>query len=130
MAKYVEILNGNIILASKAKYLEHFLPKLKGLMFTLPLRKGKGIILVAPGEGILETMIHMLFVFYPLDIVWLDSNYEVVDFRKMIMPFTPFVAPNKPAKYVLELSHGSIKHIKIGDKLMFKDLEEPKSKHI
>jgi len=128
--KHVEILNDNIILASKAKYLEHLLPKLKGLMFTLPLVKGRGIVLVASKEGILETMIHMLFVFYPLDIVWLNSNYEVVDFRKMIMPFTPFVAPNNPAKYVIELPHGSIKHIKIGDKLTFKDLEKNKSKHI
>ncbi len=122
MTKYVEILNKNIILASKAKYYDHFLPKLKGLMFTLPLRRGHGIVLVASKEGILETMIHMLFVFYPLDIVWLNSDFEVVDLRKMIMPFTPFVAPIKPAKYVIELPHGSLKHIKIGDKLIFKEL--------
>jgi len=59
-------------------------------------------------------MIHMLFVFFPLDVVWLDENMRVVDVQKG-NPFDLLLIPKKKAKYVLELNAGS--GIKIKDKL-------------
>lgn len=120
--RYYEIINKNIILADKAKYFDNFFFKAKGLMFTRPLRRGHGLILVAPNEGILETTIHMLFVFYPVDIIWLNSEKIVVDIKQKVLPFIPWIIPKEPAKYVVELPINTAKHIRIGDKLDFTEV--------
>ena len=72
-----------------------------GLMFRR-LKKGNSIVLTCLNEGIFSSAIHMLFVFYPLDIVWLDENKIVVD-KKTVKPFTLFAYPKKPARYIVEM---------------------------
>ncbi len=119
MTKYVEVRCGNVVLASKAKYLDNFWFKARGLMFSMPLKKGSGLVLVSKDEGILETTIHMLFVFYPIDILWVNSGMEVVDIKRNVLPFIPFISPRKPAKYVIELPRKACLGIKIGNKIRF-----------
>jgi len=120
--KFFEIIKDNIILADKAKLYEKFFFKARGLMFSMPLKKGKAIILEAEEEGILSTTIHMLFVFFPIDVVWVNIEKKVVDIKKNVMPFTPWLCPKNPAKYVIELPRNTIKHVKIGDALLFNEL--------
>lgn len=126
MVKYVDVYKEDILIA-KTKYLTNFLLKLKGLMFCKSLNKEEGIILVANNEGIFDTAIHMFFVFFPIDVVWLNKNLEVVDYKRNIKPFTPFIKPKKSAKYILELPINSTQNLSLGDKLNFKYL---KSKYI
>lgn len=121
MKKY-EILKGNILIADRAKLYKDFFFKAKGLMFSTPLRRGRGIILEASEEGIFETTIHMLFVFFPIDVVWLDSNKTVVDVKRSVMPFVPWLSPCKPAKYVVEIKRGASKSICVGDRLEFREV--------
>ena len=113
----LKILNKNVIIADKIKYYNNFFSKAKGLMFTRPLRKGQAIVLEAKKEGVSETTVHMFFVFYSIDIIWLNSNKEVVDIRKSAFPFAPWIAPKKAAKYIIELKKGAAKQIKLGDRL-------------
>ena len=115
----LKILNKNIIIADEVKHYKSFFSKAKGLMFTMPLRKGQAIILEAKKESISKTTIHMLFVFYSIDIVWLNSNKEVVDIKESATPFIPWIAPKKAAKYIIELPRGTAKQIKLGDRLAF-----------
>ena len=61
----------------------------------------------------------MLFVFFPIDVVWLDQDKKVVDFKKNVKPFTPFVVPRKPAHYVVELPKQTIRNLNIGDQFRF-----------
>ena len=60
--------------------------------------------------------LHMLFVFYKLDIVYINKNMEVIKILKKIKPFIPYVKPIK-CKYLLELKE--CKNVKIGNKLIF-----------
>lgn len=53
----------------------------------------------------------MFFVFYPIDVIFLDENYKVVDFKEDFKPFT-FYTSKKPAKYIIELKSGVIKNTK------------------
>lgn len=78
-------------------------------MFSKRLRKGEGVILINSEESIVNTAIHTFFVFFPIDVIWLDKNRKIVDFRKNVKPFTPLVVPKKAAKYVVEMAVGSIK---------------------
>ncbi len=114
-----EIHNQNIVLADNAKHHKDFFFKARGLMFRKPLRKGQAMILESTNEGILDTTIHMLFVFYPIDVIWLNSNKEVVDIKKSVIPFIPWLSPKAAAKYVIELRKGTAKHVNIGDILKF-----------
>jgi uncharacterized membrane protein (UPF0127 family) len=90
----------------------------KGLMFTLPI-KNKGLIFDFPKKTL--AMLHMLFVFYPIDILWLDENKKVVDIRFCALPFWPLIIPKRKSKYVIELPVKTIKKSKtqIGDKIEF-----------
>ena len=95
---------------------------MKGLMFTSPLEQGEGLLLVREKESIAQTTIHMLFVFYPIDVLWLDAKKKVVDKRENVKPFTLFILPRKAAQYILEFPQGAGKNIKIGDGLEFKEI--------
>jgi len=88
--------------------------KVFGLMFS----KQKNILLEAGYEGILSSSIHMLFVFFPIDVVWLDKNKKIVDI-KTAYPFQIISMPKKPAKYILELKKGKGKLFRTGNKLKF-----------
>jgi len=85
-----------------------------GLMFS----KQKNILLEAEYEGVISSAIHMLFVFFPIDVIWLNKKKEVVDI-KTAYPFQLFLAPKKPAKYILELKKGKGKLFRTGNKLKF-----------
>jgi uncharacterized membrane protein (UPF0127 family) len=106
--------NNNLL--AKAKVCRSMFSRFRGLMFTKKLKPNTGILLVSDNENILKTSIHMLFVFYPIDILWLDKNLKIVD-KKTIKPFTINHRPKSPAKYVLELPAGTAKFLSIGEKL-------------
>ena len=63
----------------------------------------------------------------PLDIIWLDKNWQVVDFVAFAQPQAgrpdeelPVYRPKTPARYVLELSGGTVEKIrgfKIGSRV-------------
>ena len=101
----------------KAHYAETFFEKARGLMFAVP-PKNKGLLIDCNKESRLGSSIHMLFVFFPLDILWLNSKKKIVDIRH-VFSFMPFAMSRKPTKYVLELPSGYGKKFKIGEKLRF-----------
>lgn len=62
--------------------------------------------------------IHMLFVFFPIDVLFLDKNQRVVDIKKSFKQFT-YYKPKAKAKYVVELPVGRLNDTLIGDKILF-----------
>ena len=75
-----------------------FWKKLRGLMLSKP----KNIVLVLEKETRIGAMIHMFFVFYSIDVYWLNNEFEVVDKRINLKPFR-FAMPCEKAKYIVEL---------------------------
>jgi uncharacterized protein len=90
--------------------------KAKGLMFKTKVEKP----LIFPFDNERKRALHMLFVFCPIDVLFLWKDKKVVDMKEDFRPFT-FYTPKKPCQYVVELSQGSIKKSKtrIGDKIAF-----------
>jgi uncharacterized membrane protein (UPF0127 family) len=115
----MEIINNGVILADNVRYCKDIFSKTRGLMFRRKLKQGQGLILVADEESIYQTTIHMMFVFFPIDVIWLNKQKEVVDIKQNIKSFQPLITPRAPAKYVLELPVGTAKNIKLGDQLKF-----------
>jgi len=64
--------------------------------------------------------LHMFFVFFPIDVLFLDKNRKVVDMKRDFMPFT-FYTPKKPCQYIIEIAQGSIarSQTEIGDEISF-----------
>ena len=61
---------------------------------------------------------------FPLDIIWMDSDYKVVDLIQDVKPdsYPNSIVPEKSALYVLETNSGWIKenNIKIGSQAFLK----------
>ena len=106
----------NKIIAADFKLCDDNYSKFIGLMFSR--RQGKALIFKFSKERIIA--LHMFFVFYPIDVLFLDKNKIVVDKKENFRPFTLYNSKNK-AMYAIELSDGTIKRTKtgIGDRIEF-----------
>ena len=76
-----------------------FFSKFRGLMFS----RKKNLVLVLKKESKFNAIIHMFFVFYSIDVYWLDQDKNIVDFRRKLLPFT-IAIPKGKAKYIVEIS--------------------------
>lgn len=93
----------------------------KGLSGHRPLKENEGMLFVFEKPDIYSFwMKDMLF---PIDILWLDSEKEIVYIKKDAQPlsYPEAFSSNLPAFYVLELSSGFSDryNLKIGDKVSF-----------
>ena len=51
--------------------------------------------------------LHMFFVFYPIDVLFLDANRRIVEMKEGFRPFH-FYVPRVPSRYVIELTGGKV----------------------
>lgn len=86
----------------------------RGLLF----RKKTCCVFEFPVER--KAPIHMIGVFYPIDVFWLDSNMRVVDMKKRVLPFTPIVYHKGKAKYIVEFPTGTSHKISLMDTINIK----------
>jgi len=116
----------HVVLINKTKknslgehdFANSFVSRLLGLMFKEDLQRG--LILKLPKSRSRKgSAIHMFFMRFPLDIVFIDSNKKVVDMIS-IEPWKTYT-PLAPARYVIEMEKGTINkfNIEIGDELDF-----------
>ena len=112
----IKNLTKNIMIIKNSIFIGDNFSKFIGLMFSR--RHDKALIFRFNREKIIS--LHMFFVFYPIDALFLDKNKIVVDKKENFMPFT-FYKSRKRAMYALELPNGVIKKTKtnIGDKINF-----------
>ena len=79
-----------------------------GLMFS---RKNNARALLFEFEKEKKVPLHMFFVFYPIDVLYLnednEGNKRVVELKEDFKPFT-FYFPKNKAKYVVELPANSV----------------------
>ncbi|MCM2325343.1 MAG: DUF192 domain-containing protein [Candidatus Woesearchaeota archaeon] len=105
----------NIILCRKKKILTSIFSKASGLMFSRPI-KDTGYIFVFSEPRRID--LHMFFVFFPIDVLFLDDKKRIIEMKKDFLPFT-FYYSKKKASYVIELPAGYSDKTKIGDIIKF-----------
>lgn len=123
----VDISHKNKILAKQVAVYKNIFLRSLGLRFSRD--RNKALILASEKESIHETTIDMYFVFSPIDVLWLDSDHNVVDIRKKVKPFTGPTKPRKEAKFVVELPEGRIENVKLGDKIILLNNQESKKQY-
>src|SRR3989344_360628 len=101
----------------------------KGVMFVKSLPEKKGMLFIFPESG--KHSFWMKNTLIPLDMVWINSNKEIVFIRGNAQPCLANevcvgIVPNQDAKYVLELKAGSVDRIglQVGDVLSFKGVKD------
>ena len=88
----------------------------KGLMHQTSLGLDAGLLFIY--DRAVYVPIWMRNTVLPLDIIWLDRNYRVVDLYLSAVPFDETVLmPKQKAKYVIEVWAGTVKRtgLKIND---------------
>jgi len=107
----------NTNLTSHIKHCHSFFSKFKGLMFTRPI---KGLSLIFHFKKEKRIDLHMFFVLYPIDVLWLNKKKEVVQIKQNFKPFRLIMA-KAPAQYIIELPKGTIEktNTELGDKIDF-----------
>ena len=86
----------------------------QGLSGVKDLQSQDALLMVFPEDK--EWTIWMKGMYIPIDIVWLDDRNKVVHIEKDVQPDAePYdvYAPEKPARYVVELKAGSVQKYKI-----------------
>ena len=76
---------------------DSFWKKFRGLMFSKP----RNIVFDLGRETRFNSAVHMFFVFFPLEVYWLDSSFNIVD-QKRLKPFQIRI-PKRKARYVVEI---------------------------
>ncbi|MBI9049523.1 MAG: DUF192 domain-containing protein [Anaerolineaceae bacterium] len=95
-----------------------YFDKLSGLMFRKSLSKNEGIVFLYNQESRINSTIHMLFMRFPITVLWVNQNKVIVD-KVLALPWRLAYAPSKPANTIFELHAQHIDEFKIGDKIIF-----------
>ncbi|MFH1072895.1 MAG: DUF192 domain-containing protein [Nanoarchaeota archaeon] len=109
----IKNLRNKKVISTQERYLKNEFSKAIGLMFS---KKKTDFCLVFEYSKPRKIQLHMWFVFYPIDVVFLDNEQKVRERKEDFQPFTCYAA-QKEARYFLELPAGAIrqKGIRIGD---------------
>jgi uncharacterized membrane protein (UPF0127 family) len=111
----VEVLNvtRDTTMATSARVARSFWARGRGLMFARELPQGAGLVIDPCGS------IHMFFMRFALDVVYVDRDDRVVRAQRGIRPWRVGPLRTKGARYVVELPVGSIESTgtQVGDQL-------------
>ncbi|WP_424357858.1 DUF192 domain-containing protein [Methanocella sp. MCL-LM] len=102
------------VIATRVEHAGTPVRQMIGLMFRRSIPQDYALIFDMRWEQYIG--IHMLFVFFPIDLVYLDSNRQIVDLRHL-RAWTGIATSKKPARYAIELPDGIIERggLKVGD---------------
>ena len=104
------------MISQKEKYCRNVFSQGWGLMFS----KCSNLVMVFSNER--KVKLHNWFVFFPIDVLVLDSSKKIVEIKRNFKPFRFWNSKNK-GKYVVEL--GFKGSYEMGDKIKFvPDLDE------
>ena len=90
--------------------------RFKGLMFEKNENFDYALIFELTRESKIGSSVHLMFVFFPIEIVFLNSQKIVVD-KATLNPWKLNYTPKKPAKYFIELPVGNKKRISLNEKI-------------
>jgi uncharacterized protein len=115
VSKMIKNITKNTIICKNKKFLTTIISKAIGLMFSKKI-KDIGYIFVFDKSQRID--LHMFFVFFAIDVIFLNELKEVIEIKKNFKPFTLY-SSKKPIKYFIELPLKLSDKIKIGDILEF-----------
>lgn len=107
------------MLASDVELADTFWRKFRGLMFRGSFPRGKALLFKFGRSG--RHGVHMFFVRFPIDLVYLDRKFSVVEVHAGLRPWR-FYRPKSVSRYLIEFPAGTVarKKIRAGHKIALK----------
>jgi uncharacterized membrane protein (UPF0127 family) len=107
---------GGTVVCERCEIAERPLARMRGLLGRKSLDPGSGMLLTP------ESSVHMFFMHFPIDVVFLDRDHKVVGVRHELRPWK--MAGARRAHAALELPAGAAAAAGVaeGDVLVFEDL--------
>ncbi|MBS3885983.1 MAG: DUF192 domain-containing protein [Dethiobacter sp.] len=112
-------MSNGVILANQVRYADTFAARFFGMMLKRQFPHEYDALLLTPCNSV-----HTFFMFYPLDLLFLDSEIKVLRIYENLAPCRSW-ATVRGAKHVLELAAGRVARsgVKVGDMLIFSERE-------
>lgn len=121
--KSVKIINtSNPKVHVTAQVCDKFITKFLGLMFRKEINPFFGLLFKETSESRVNTSIHMFFMRFDISVLWLNSDYVVID-KTLAKKWRPFYASKHPAQFTLELHPDRLTDFSIGDVLEVVDVK-------
>jgi uncharacterized membrane protein (UPF0127 family) len=105
----------------KVKFAETIFSRFKGLMFLHKKNFDFALVFVLDNESRLSASIHMMFMRFPIDVLWLNARKRVVDKHNSLKPWALNATPKKAAAFIIELPIGKAERVSIGDLIEWKE---------
>ena len=111
----------NKIIAASSRIADSMLSRTLGLMCTKPQQAA----LILKFEKEERISLHMMFVLYPIDVIFANREKEVVDVKENFRPFEMY-ASDKKATYAIEVPAGTVSSTgtKTGHRIAFLAIKE------
>ncbi|MFO7321013.1 MAG: DUF192 domain-containing protein [Chloroflexota bacterium] len=109
------------VVLERVRLCKSFWCHFRGLQLVPHLPENEGLLFITPYEGKAHTSIHMFFMRFPIGVLWLNSEGEVVD-TALARPWRPAYAPARPARHYLEANPSVLERAKVGDILRFDEV--------
>jgi len=98
------------LIASDIEFAEGLISQSKGLMFRKGIAERYALVFILSAPR--SVSVHMLFVFFPIDIIFLDSDKKILAL-KTLKPWIGLTRSPQRTKYIIEMHSGSIEHHKL-----------------
>ena len=98
------------VLANRVKLADTFWRRFRGLMFRREFHRGQALLFNLKKPG--RYGVHMFFVRFPIDLLYLNSNFSVIEVRSALCPWR-IHRPKVKASYIVELPAGTISRARI-----------------
>lgn len=98
-------------------YMDNFISRLKGLMFTKQITKNQGALFINKNENIIDSSIHMLFMNFDIAVFWMDNSNVIVD-KKIAKKWNLLYYPKSKASKILETHIENFDEFQIGDQII------------
>lgn len=111
-----KLIHKNKVILNEMKYLDTIFGLASGLMFSGKKKIKNGVCLKMPvkKDSTFSCAVTMHFVFFPLEIIFVNSKMKVVD-KVILKPWKTSYVPKAPCKYIIESKVGTFKDIKLND---------------
>jgi uncharacterized membrane protein (UPF0127 family) len=112
-----------VTLVQRVRRADTALARGRGLTFRRRLGAEEGLWFVGRRESRIDAAITMLFVFFPIGVMWLDRQNQVVD-KVVARPFRLSYVPQAAAVEWLECQPAVLDQVEIGDRIRFTPRDE------
>ncbi len=105
------------VIAENIERADTLLKQIVGLMFRKSIPDSYAMVFSMKRDN--RDGLHMMFMHFPIDVVFLDREKKIISIHRNLKPWTGMAFSSKPFRYVIELPAGTIDRasLKEGERL-------------